>query len=53
MVVGYFESDDVDAAQAAMADTDVNSRWQAEMAQYFVAPDGGTNEVLPQYLYLA
>lgn len=53
MVVGYFESDDVDAAQAAMADTDVNSRWQAEMAQYFVAPDGGTNEVLPQYFYLA
>lgn len=52
MVVGYFEADDVDAAQAAMADTDVNARWQAEMAQYFTVPDGGTNDVLPQYFYL-
>lgn len=53
MVVGYFESDDVDTAQRAMAGTDVNARWQAAMAQYFSAPDGGTNEVLPQYFYLA
>lgn len=53
MVVGYFESDDVDAAQAAMSRTEVNTRWQAQMAQYFVQPDGGTNEVLPQYFYLA
>lgn len=52
-VVGYFEADDVEAAQAAMADEKANTRWQAEMAQYFVQPDGGTNEVLPQYFYLA
>ncbi|MBW3068498.1 L-rhamnose mutarotase [Actinomyces sp. 594] len=52
LVVGYFESDDVDAAQAAMNDEEVNTRWQAEMAQYFVQPDGGTNEILPQYFYL-
>ncbi|WP_103063077.1 L-rhamnose mutarotase [Actinomyces qiguomingii] len=52
LVVGYFESDDVDAAQAAMGDEEVNTRWQAEMAQYFVQPDGGTNEILPQYFYL-
>lgn len=51
-VVGYFESDDVDAAQAAMASTEVNTRWQSEMAQYFVQPDGGTAQVLPQYFYL-
>ncbi|PHP53568.1 L-rhamnose mutarotase [Actinomyces ruminis] len=52
LVVGYFESDDVDAAQAAMANEEVNTRWQAEMAQYFVQPDGGTNEILPPYFYL-
>lgn len=53
MVVGYFESDDVDAAQAQMTATGVNARWQAEMAPYFVDPDGGTNDVLPQYFYLS
>lgn len=53
MVVGYFESDDVDAAQARMAATGVNARWQAEMAPYFVGPDGGSNDVLPQYFYLS
>lgn len=35
LVVGYFESADVDAAQAAMARDEVNARWQAEMAPYF------------------
>ena len=52
-VVGYFESDDVAAAQDAMARTEVNTRWQADMAQYFVQPDGGTAQILPQYFYLA
>ncbi len=52
MVVGYFESDDVNAAVAAMADTEVNTRWQAEMAQYFVQPDGGHAQFLPQYFFL-
>jgi L-rhamnose mutarotase len=36
-----------------MAATEVNARWQAQMAEYFVQPDGGTNEVLSQYFYLA
>jgi L-rhamnose mutarotase len=35
-LTGYLECDDFDAAQAAMAGTDVNARWQAEMAQFFV-----------------
>ncbi|MDO4901187.1 L-rhamnose mutarotase [Actinomyces sp.] len=52
LVVGYFESDDAAAAMAAMEDEQVNTRWQAEMAQYFVQPDGGTSAVLPQYFYL-
>ncbi|MDO4259446.1 MAG: L-rhamnose mutarotase [Actinomycetaceae bacterium] len=52
MVVGYFESDNVDAAQQAMAATEVNTRWQAAMAEYFVTPNGGTAHILPQYFYL-
>ena len=53
LVVGYFESDDVVAAMAAMEDEEVNTRWQAEMAQYFVQPSGGTPEILAQYFHLA
>ncbi len=32
LLIGYVESDDLAAAQAAMDATDVNARWQAEMA---------------------
>jgi L-rhamnose mutarotase len=37
LLVGYLETDDYQAALAAMAETDVNRRWQAEMAEFFVA----------------
>jgi L-rhamnose mutarotase len=40
MLIGYVESDDLAASQAAMAGTDVNARWQAEMAQFFTGIDG-------------
>ena len=40
LLVGYLVADDLAAAQAAMARTEVNARWQAEMAPYFAAPDG-------------
>ena len=41
LLVGYVESDDLDAAQRAMAATTVNARWQAEMAEFFLpAKDG-------------
>ena len=53
LVVGYFESDDTAAAMRAMEDEDVNTRWQKEMAQYFVQPNRGTPEILAQYFYLA
>lgn len=52
LVVGYFESDDVAEAMAAMARTEVDAIWQAEMAQYFVPPDGGVAQLLPQYFHL-
>ncbi len=40
LLVGYVEADDLDAAQRAMASTDVNARWQAEMRRYFVNLEG-------------
>jgi L-rhamnose mutarotase len=40
LLVGYVECDDLAAAQAAMAATDVNTRWQAEMAPFFTGLDG-------------
>jgi len=35
LLVGYLVTDDFAAAQAAMEHTDVNARWQAEMAEFF------------------
>jgi L-rhamnose mutarotase len=35
LVVGYFETDDLEAAQAGMALREVNARWQTEMAEFF------------------
>ena len=40
LLVGYLETDDFAAAQAAMEATDVNARWQAEMAEFFELPSG-------------
>lgn len=52
MVVGYFESEDVDAAQEAIARAAVSPRWEAAMSEYF-APGGGEKQILPQYFHLA
>ena len=35
LLVGYVETEDFAAAQRAMAATDVNDRWQSEMAAFF------------------
>ena len=40
LLVGYVESHDIGAALAAMAALEVNARWQAEMAPFFLALDG-------------
>ncbi|MFJ6633644.1 L-rhamnose mutarotase [Streptomyces sp. NPDC091376] len=42
LLVGYLETEDFAAAQAAVGATDVNARWQAEMAGFFEALDGAT-----------
>jgi L-rhamnose mutarotase len=40
LLVGYVEADDLAAAQAAMEATEVNARWQAEMAPFFAGLEG-------------
>ena len=40
MVIGYVECEDFDAARRAMEETEVNARWQAEMAEFFVGLEG-------------
>ncbi|MET9438757.1 L-rhamnose mutarotase [Streptomyces sp. NPDC006551] len=40
LLVGYLETEDFEAARAAMAATEVNARWQARMAPFFEALDG-------------
>ena len=35
LLVGYLETDDFEAAQRRMAETDLNARWQADMAPFF------------------
>jgi L-rhamnose mutarotase len=40
-LIGYLECEDFGAAQAAMAATEVNARWQAEMAEFFSGLDAG------------
>ncbi len=40
-LIGYLECDDFETIQQAMAATEVNARWQAEMAEFFDGLDGG------------
>ncbi|MEA2324013.1 MAG: L-rhamnose mutarotase [Solirubrobacteraceae bacterium] len=38
LLVGYLETEDFTAALQGMEQTDVNSRWQADMAPFFELP---------------
>jgi L-rhamnose mutarotase len=40
LLVGYVETDDLDAAQERMAATEVNNRWQRSMSRFFTGLDG-------------
>lgn len=40
LLIGYYETDSVEASQAALAADPRTSAWEAAMAQYFVALDG-------------
>ncbi len=56
LVVGYLETDDFAAAQQRMAETEVNARWQAGMAEYFISSDGAHPDTqmrtLSEYFHL-
>lgn len=40
LLIGYFETDDLEAARAGMADREVNKRWQEDMAPFFEQLEG-------------
>jgi L-rhamnose mutarotase len=40
LLVGYLETENFDRARANMAEREVNERWQREMKDFFVQPDG-------------
>lgn len=40
LLIGYFETESLEQARAGMAATEVNTRWQAEMAEFFVDLEG-------------
>ena len=40
LLVGYLETEDFERALAGMETTEVNVRWQAEMAEFFELPGG-------------
>jgi L-rhamnose mutarotase len=44
LLVGYLETADLEAALEGMARTDVNARWQNEMAPFFEDLDGHADE---------
>jgi len=39
-LIGYYETDDDAAAQAYLADSEIATRWESEMARFFVGLDG-------------
>ena len=53
LLVGYLETEDFEAAQRAMAATEVNDRWQAEMAEFFGDRADASFERLEQVFHLA
>jgi len=55
LLIGYLETDDFDAARAAMTATEVNTRWQAEMAGFFALDESAPDEAmvaLPEVFHL-
>jgi L-rhamnose mutarotase len=40
LLVGYLETEDFELARSRMAKREVNERWQREMKDFFVRPDG-------------
>jgi L-rhamnose mutarotase len=47
LLVGYLETPDFDAAMRGMAAREVNTRWQAQMAPFFVATGNADDNMVP------
>ncbi|WP_327118494.1 L-rhamnose mutarotase [Streptomyces sp. NBC_01341] len=47
LLVGYLETEDFHAAREAMAATEVNARWQRDMAAFFEQPEAADEAMLP------
>lgn len=45
-LVGYFETDDLDASTRYLAASDIAERWEAEMTPFFVAVEGRADQNL-------
>jgi hypothetical protein len=52
-LVGCVETENFERARAGMAQRQVNERWQREMGDFFVQPDGALPDRLPQMLVIA
>ena len=50
LLIGYFETEDLQASLDGMAQTEVNDRWQAAMAEHFVDIDVAADQA---FSYLA
>ncbi|WP_328910232.1 L-rhamnose mutarotase [Streptomyces sp. NBC_00234] len=47
LLVGYLETEDFGAARDAMAATEVNERWQRDMAEFFEQPEAADEAMVP------
>jgi L-rhamnose mutarotase len=54
LLIGYVEADDLERAQARVAATEVNTRWQAAMAELFASegPPDEAWELIPEVFNL-
>lgn len=50
LLVGYLETEDFERALASMSAREVNDRWQSEMKDFFVQPQGLTPDHVMQPL---
>lgn len=45
MLIGYYETDSVEASQDYLDRSEIAAEWEAEMAEFFVALDGRPDQV--------
>ncbi len=43
-IIGYFEVESLDDSQAILAADPVTARWEAEMSEFFVTPEGRADQ---------